>query len=343
MKKVLFLLLLLIFTCPVLAMAEQININSATLSQLDELTGIGPTYAQRIIDNRPYSSVDDLDRVKGIGPATLQKIKNQGFACVNCQPTQAVVQPTSQTTATTQTLATAPNTATNNPTPSTTPVIYPTGVFINEILPNPEGADEKDEWIELCNSNNFDVDLSGWQLQDKAGTITTYPIPQGTKILAGVPAVSGSFLIFKRPATQIMLNNDGDEVNLLAPNGKVINSVGFLNAPLGQSYNKTANDWTWSTTLTPGAVNVITTPTKKQSTTPTPKIAQPGLSKTKNSVKNDVVTPELAGLSQSVNLNQDNSSTNPWFLFFTVLATTIILGSVIIFIKVKILKTHVRT
>jgi len=34
--------------------AEQININSAILSQLDELTGIGPKYAQAIINDRPF-------------------------------------------------------------------------------------------------------------------------------------------------------------------------------------------------------------------------------------------------------------------------------------------------
>ena len=63
---------------------EIIDINNANLQQLDKLTGVGPVIAQRIIDARPFSSVDDLDRVKGIGPATLNKIKAQGLACINC-------------------------------------------------------------------------------------------------------------------------------------------------------------------------------------------------------------------------------------------------------------------
>ena len=58
--------------------AQQIDINSATLEQLDQMTGIGPVMAQRIIDARPFSSVDDLLKVKGIGAKTLQKIKRDG-------------------------------------------------------------------------------------------------------------------------------------------------------------------------------------------------------------------------------------------------------------------------
>jgi competence ComEA-like helix-hairpin-helix protein len=60
----------------------QIDINAANLTQLDNLAGIGPAYAQRITDSRPFSSVDDLIKVNGIGNVTLNKIKEQGLACV---------------------------------------------------------------------------------------------------------------------------------------------------------------------------------------------------------------------------------------------------------------------
>jgi competence protein ComEA len=56
-----------------------VDINSATLFDLDALPGVGPSTAQAIIDyrvaNGPYSSVDDLLNVRGIGPSKLAAMR----------------------------------------------------------------------------------------------------------------------------------------------------------------------------------------------------------------------------------------------------------------------------
>jgi competence protein ComEA len=52
-----------------------VDINTATLAELDTLPGVGPATAQRIVDGRPYGSIEDLMRVKGIGQATFDKLK----------------------------------------------------------------------------------------------------------------------------------------------------------------------------------------------------------------------------------------------------------------------------
>ena len=57
-----------------------VNINSASAAELQTLSGIGPSVAQSIIDERTqngaFTSVDDLMRVSGIGEKKLAKIKD---------------------------------------------------------------------------------------------------------------------------------------------------------------------------------------------------------------------------------------------------------------------------
>lgn len=54
-----------------------VNINAATPKELDTLPGIGSVYAQKIIDHRPYSDINELSSRKVVPRATFEKIKDK--------------------------------------------------------------------------------------------------------------------------------------------------------------------------------------------------------------------------------------------------------------------------
>ena len=57
-----------------------VSLSSATVEDLDELPGVGPITAQKIVDYRaehgPFASVDDLDAVPGIGPTRIEQLRD---------------------------------------------------------------------------------------------------------------------------------------------------------------------------------------------------------------------------------------------------------------------------
>lgn len=56
-----------------------VNINRASVAELDQLPGVGPSTARAIVEHRerhgPYATVDDLLAVRGIGPAKLAEMR----------------------------------------------------------------------------------------------------------------------------------------------------------------------------------------------------------------------------------------------------------------------------
>ena len=61
--------------------ASMVNINTASVLQLQELPGIGPSLAERIVAyrdaNGSFKSTDQLTEVKGIGKRKMEKFRDR--------------------------------------------------------------------------------------------------------------------------------------------------------------------------------------------------------------------------------------------------------------------------
>ena len=108
------------------------------------------------------------------------------------------------------------------PAPTTAPVViitpppvvvvsFPTTVVLNEY--RAKGKDAENEWIEIYNTGDTQVDLSGWRVAHTANGGGAYILPQGTTIAAR------GFLVLTRQQTGLALDLKNDDVQLLYPTG----------------------------------------------------------------------------------------------------------------------------
>jgi len=105
----------------------------------------------------------------------------------------------------------------------------PTGIKIVALLPNPAGPDDGKEEVTIGNFQTTDLNLTGFTLRDKANN--TFP-------LAGMVPALGKLTIVMT-SNSMPLNNNGDEVTLLDPQGTPKDKVSYTaaNAQSGKVIN----------------------------------------------------------------------------------------------------------
>ena len=63
------------------SVSSLLDVNTASLTQLEALDGIGPEIARRILtyrqQNGPFTRLEDLLNVQGIGPSLLERLRSQ--------------------------------------------------------------------------------------------------------------------------------------------------------------------------------------------------------------------------------------------------------------------------
>lgn len=67
--------------CPVVTAADKLDLNQATVEELDTLPGVGPAIARRIVafreKNGAFKRIEDLMNVRGIGEKTFLRLRDR--------------------------------------------------------------------------------------------------------------------------------------------------------------------------------------------------------------------------------------------------------------------------
>lgn len=108
------------------------------------------------------------------------------------------------------------------------------GLVIESILPNPEGSDTGNEWIQLWNQSEKDLNLNGWFLDDSEGQSTPYEF--GDLIIQA----GEKYKIFNAES-KVNLNNDSDKVRLFTPKMELFDELNYENAGSAEVIGKTKN------------------------------------------------------------------------------------------------------
>lgn len=103
--------------------------------------------------------------------------------------------------------------------PDTSPGDELLGLRITALLPNPNGADDNHETVTLRNGTAGQLDIAGWRLVDEADNSFTFS--------GLIPATSTLTVTMDRSA---ILNNTGDTVRLVNPQGTLLQTVSYTAA-----------------------------------------------------------------------------------------------------------------
>lgn len=124
-------------------------------------------------------------------------------------------------------------------------------IHINEVEANPPGGDEGNEWVELYNPNNFDINLKDWYVS------TTHGATVKIRFVKGEVIPAKGYLIVSYSGQWI--DNEDESLVLFDSQGRMVDSTPLLNDPYNdnRSWQRVpdgSNNWKFKT-ATPNASN----------------------------------------------------------------------------------------
>lgn len=131
--------------------------------------------------------------------------------------------------------------------------IYSKKLEITELMPNPEGVDKNQEWVELFNGGEEKISLKDWYLlnqSDKKFVLEEFEINPN------------QFLKIEIKNSSFSIKNSEGWLELRNPNDEIIDRADYLeSAKINSSYNKRDSEiWEWSIFTTPGEKNKFNNP-----------------------------------------------------------------------------------
>ncbi len=223
-------------------------------------------------------------------------------------------------------------------------------VVINEIAWMGAATSASDEWIELKNTTDATIDVSGWKLISSDGKLKI-------SLKNAIPA-QGFYLLERTDDNSVpeikadtiysgALGNTGEDLILYDKSDIIIDQINFASKwPAGNNDKKqtmertSANNWQTSLNAngTPKIENGPAAPKPVPKPTAKPKTALPKTTKTAN---NKVASISQASIAEkALSSTEEFSSRSPLILFLIVLAIIIIASTAILIFKYK---THVRS
>jgi micrococcal nuclease len=102
-------------------------------------------------------------------------------------------------------------------------------IIVSAALPNPDGKDAGNEWIEVTNVSDEIIDLTGWFLDNREDSRPPFPITH-------LALRAGAVYRFTAQETGIALTNTADQARLLDPDGTLVSLLSWTNAVSARSY-----------------------------------------------------------------------------------------------------------